>query len=166
MSTDQTYKTQIDQKADQIKAILFLLQTNLEEFKTEVNRAYELLKIGEKSNLSKKIEHMMDDPISNIFQISSDVDNQAKIIIDRIVKSFINYKSDLIQYAIRSKTYFNDLHYSIVLKVDNVENRNQIFDFYDKYDMLEISNRFPVYFQFVPIELIKNIPLAEEILTK
>lgn len=55
MAKDSATRTQVDSKADQIKAILYLLQTNIEEFQTEVNRAYELLKIGERTKLSQKL---------------------------------------------------------------------------------------------------------------
>jgi len=57
----------------------------------------------------------------------------------------------------------NDLHYSIVLKNDNIENRNKIFDFFDKFDLLDISNKYPVYFQFVPVELIEKILVSESV---
>lgn len=107
----------------------------------------------------------MDDPLSNIFNISSDVDNQAKIMIDRLVKSFLKHHSQIIKFAYRTKTYFNDLHYSIVLIEDNILNRSQILEFYEKYDLLEISHKFPVFLQFVPVELISKIPTSEEIVT-
>jgi hypothetical protein len=164
MEEQLTIKTSVDQKADQIKAILYLLQTHTEEFKAEIDRAYALLKVGEKTDLSNKIEKIMDDPLSNIFQISSGVDTQAKELIDRLVKSFLNFNKEIIRQAFRTKTFFNDLHYSIVLREDNLNNREKMFEFFEKYDLLEIADRFPVYLQFVPIELISKIPSSEEII--
>ncbi len=164
MENQSIAKTQVDSKADQLKAIIFLLQTNLEEFKSEVDSAYALLKIGEKTDLSQRIECMMDDPLSNIFNLSCTVDDQAKIFIDRLVKSFLRHNSGLIISAYRTSTYFKDLHYTIVLKSDNRESRDAIFKFHEKYDILDISHKFPVYFQFTPIELIHKIPVEEEII--
>ena len=54
MNTKTQTDLNIDSKYNQIQAILFLLQENLDEFKDEVDRSYELLKIGELTNLAKK----------------------------------------------------------------------------------------------------------------
>jgi hypothetical protein len=163
MENNQDTKSSVDHKAGQLKAILYLLQTNLEEFKDEVDRSYELLKVGEKTDLSKKIENTMEDPINSIFKLSSNIDNQIKEIVDRIVKAFLKHNSQVIHEAYRTKTSLNDLHYSIVLKTDNIDNRNKIFDFFDKFDLLDIATKYPVYFQFVPIELIDKIHVSESV---
>jgi hypothetical protein len=155
--------TSADQKLGQLKAILYLLQTNLEEFKDEVDRSYELLKLGEMTELSSKIENTLSNPIDNVFQVSSNIDTQVKYIVDKFVRSFLNKNKTIISSAYRSKTSLNDLHYSIVLNEDNLENRNSIFDFLDKYDLLDIANKYPVYFQFVPAELINKINFSEEV---
>ena len=163
MESKGDVKMGVDHKAGQLKAILYILQTNLEEFKDEVDRSYELLKLGEKTDLSKKIEDTLSDPIKSIFQLSTDIDNQIKEIVDRIVKSFLKHHSDIIREAFKTKTSMGDLHYSIVLKKDDIDNRNKIFDFFDKFDLLDISSKYPVYFQFVPAELIGKILVSEPI---
>ena len=75
---------------------------------------------------------------------------------------FINNKS-LIEKVLISYNTLNNLHYSIVLKDDNIDNRNAIFEFLNKYDLLDVSNEYPVYFQFVPIELAHRINRIEEL---
>ncbi|WP_315816882.1 hypothetical protein [Paraflavitalea speifideaquila] len=139
-----------------MKSILYLLQNKLEEFKEEVDRSYELLKIGELTELSKKIEATLSNPVDSVFHVSNNIDDQVKHIIDKFVNSFLRIKKPLITAAYRSKTSLNDLHYSIVLNDDNITNRNKVFDFFDKYDLLDISSKYPVYFQFVPIELVEK----------
>jgi hypothetical protein len=152
-----------DQKLEQLKAILYLLQTNLEEFKDEVDRSYELLKIGEMTQLTKKIEGTLSNPIDSISQVSANIDKQVKHIVDIFVQSFFRRNKALLSSAYRSKTSLNDLHYSIVLKEDSIDNRNKLFDFFDRYDLLEISSKYPVYFQFVPVELVGKINYSEEL---
>lgn len=151
----------VDNKLGQLKAILYLLQTNLEEFKDEVDRSYELIKIGEMTDLSKKLETTLSDPLSNIFEISKNIDHEVKYIVDKFVKGFIRSNKRIVTSAYRSKTSMNDLHYSIVLQDDTVSNRNKLFSFFDHYDLLEISSKYPVYFQFVPSELIEKINYIE-----
>jgi len=156
-------KIQADNRVGQLQAILYLLQTNLEEFSDEVDRSYELLKIGEKTDLSNKIEDSIDDPLTSIFKMTSNIDDQVKEIVNRIAESFLKQNSEIIQSAFRTKTSLNDLHYSIVLKTDNMYNRNKIFDFFDKFDLLEISRKYPVYFQFVPEELAEKMHVYETV---
>ncbi len=50
-----------------------------------------------------------------------------------------------------------------VLAEDNYENRSSVFNFFDTYDSLDLAERFPVSFQFVPIELIGNLKNIEEL---
>lgn len=152
-----------DQKLGQLRAILYLLQTNLEEFKDEVDRSYELLKIGEMTELTKKIEGTLSNPIDSVLNVSNNIDGQVKQIVDIFVKSFFRKNKATVNSAYRSKTSLNDLHYSIVLKEDNIDNRNKIFDFFDKYDLLEIANKYPVYFQFIPVELVNKLNYSEEL---
>ena len=152
-----------DQKLGQLRAILYLLQTNLEEFKDEVDRSYELLKIGEMTELTKKIEGTLSNPMDSVLNVSNNIDGQVKQIVDIFVKSFFRKNKETVSATYRSKTSLNDLHYSIVLKEDNIENRNKIFDFFDKYDLLEIANRYPVYFQFIPAELVNKLNYSEEL---
>ena len=53
MNTKTQTDLNIDSKYKQIQAILFLLQENLDEFKDEVDRSYELIKIGELTGLAR-----------------------------------------------------------------------------------------------------------------
>jgi hypothetical protein len=151
------------QKLGQLKAILYLLQTNLEEFKDEVDRSYELLQIGELTQLTKQIEGSLSNPLSNLSQVSANLDQQVKSLVDMYVKSFLRKNKSLLHAAYRSKTNLNELHYSIVLKDDNLASRNQVFAFLDKYDLIEISAKYPVYFQFVPFELSEKVNFSEQL---
>lgn len=146
-----------DQKLEQLRAILYLLQSNLEEFKEDVDRSYELLQVGEFTYLTKKIDDTLANPTDGIFEIPENIDNQVKYILDKYVKSFLQINKTLIQSAYRSKTSLNDLHYSIVLQEDTMENRSKIFHFFEIYDLLDIATKYPIYFQFVPAELLNKV---------
>ena len=161
--SDSVLDIKKDNKLGQLKAILYLLQTNLEEFKDEVDSSYELLKIGERTSLSKKIEQKMDNPVKDIFEFSSTIDNQVNYILDKVIRGFFKKNSKLIDKAFKTKANQNDLHYSIVLKNDNLDNRNKLFSFLDNFDLMDISQKHPIYFQFIPKKLIDKINYNEEI---
>lgn len=75
---------------------------------------------------------------------------------------FVNNKS-LIDKVLLSYTTLNNLHYSIVLKDDNIDNRNVIFEFLNSYDLLDVASKHPICFQFIPIALAHTINSAEEL---
>jgi hypothetical protein len=151
-------------KDKRLKAILYLLQERLEEFKREVDRSYELLSIGELTDLSKQIkESITSGPLSGIIDVSNDIDMKMKQLLDSFVVSFFKYRQDVIDTVLRCENSSHELYYAITLKEDDIDNRNKIFEFYDKYDLLDISNRYPIYFQFVPKELRKKIKVGEMI---
>lgn len=161
--SDSVLDIKKDNKLGQLKAILYLLQTNLEEFKDEVDSSYELLKIGEKTSLSKKIEQKMDNPIKDIFEFSSKIDNQVNYIIDKVVRGFLKKNSNIVERAFKTKSNLDDLHYSILLKDDNIDNRTKMFSFLDNFDLMDISQKHPIYFQFIPKQIIDKINYNEEI---
>ena len=150
-------------RVKQLTAILYLLQSNLEEFIDEVDKGYDLFtKIGEKTELVQSIEKMIDNPLGNLSQLSERISYQIKFIIDKTVKAFFVQKKELISKVVINSTVLNNLHYSIVLKEDNMENRLAVFDFLSFYDALEISSNYPISFQFVPVALIGKIKGSEE----
>lgn len=155
--------TASEKKLQQLKHILYLLQSNLEEFKEEVDRSYALLQIGEKKEFTRSIEKMLSDPLGDFSEISDKIDQEVKGIIKSMVKNFFDRNKLLIEKVLISNTSLNHLHYSIILKEDNIENRNTIFEFLNRYDLLDITNKYPVYFQFIPTELAHKINCIEEI---
>lgn len=152
-----------EKKLQQLKHILYLLQSHLEEFKDEVDRSYALLQIGEKTAFTKDIEKRLSDPLGDFSNISDKIDQEVKGIIKSMAKNFFNKNQSLVERVLISNTSLNQLHYSIVLKEDSIDNRTKIFEFLDKYDLLDMANKYPVYFQFVPTELAHKINSIEEL---
>lgn len=159
----QEINTASEKKLKQLQTILYLLQSHLEDFKDEVDRSYALLEIGEKTEFTKRIEKRLSDPLGDIANISDEIDQQVKGIINSLVKNFFERNKDLIEFVLISNTSLNHIHYSIVLKDDNIDNRNQIFSFLDKFDLLDIATKYPIYFQFVPVELVDKIKYIDKL---
>lgn len=151
--------------AQSLKAILFLLQTHLEQFSATVDQSYDLFTaIGEKTEFAKAIEKMIDNPLENLTGVSNDIDMQLKSILNSIVKKFLQQKISIVDKVLKSEVSKNNLYYSIVLKEDNLENRMEIIDFLSSYDTLNVAAKYPVYFQFIPASLVGKIKCQEEVL--
>ncbi len=166
MNQQEIHSTSEVKRVKDLTAIMYLLQSNLEGIINEAEGGYQrLTRKGEKTALVQSEENNINNSISKLSDMSVKLDGQIKNIIDKYVSSFFNKNGILIETAIRSKSTLNNLHYSIVLKEDNMQNRLAIFDFlsdYDAFDM-DISSRYPVYFQFIPRELVEKINVIEEV---
>lgn len=81
-----------DSKISQLKALLYLLQSNLEELKDEVDMSYELLKVGEKTELLKKLEEKINNPIEDLLQFSNTIDAQVRQILHKIIQGLFKKK--------------------------------------------------------------------------
>lgn len=160
--SEQLQNVKTDSKEGQIKAILYLLQTSLEDFKNEVDKTYALHQIGESTGLSKQIEDTIGKhPLINLNSISNKIEEECIKLIDTFTAKFFSLNKDIIDSAFRTRK--SQLHYSIILKDDNEGNRNKIFDFYDMHPISEVVYKFPIYFQFTSAETISKIQSAEKI---
>lgn len=160
---NQAIDVKSDNRLGQLKAILFLLQTNLEDFKDEVDSSYALLDIGEKTSLSRRVEKTLENPINEIFQYSNRIDKEVSQILDKIIRACFKKNQTVLKRVFKTREGLNDLHYSLVLKNDNIKNRGVFFDFLNKIDLADIPQKHNIYFQFIPSDLVDKIKFSEEI---
>lgn len=139
------------------------IQSFVNKYSEELNSGIELNKIGANTELIAQLEIFFDSPLEGFLELHSTFENAIKAIIDIHVQQYFKTKLKLIHSAFRTKTEFDDLHYCIVLKKDTSSNRLKVFDFFNQYDLLSLSEKFPVYFQYVPIELIDKINVVSEL---
>lgn len=155
-----------DTKISQLRALLYLLQTHLEEFKEGDDNSY-ALKVEEKNTLYKCLKQTTENPIRDIFQLSDEIESQTNYLLDKLVRSYFSENHSLIEKAFKTRKNPNDLHYSIVLREDNIKNRAIFFDFLNSIDLTNTSHKHPIHFQFIPSKLVEKIKFEEEIkLTK
>ena len=141
-------------KVKQIELVLEVLKLFVVEFDGNINLSKEMLGTGAMTALSDQIGQTIENPLHAMFRVSNDIDNNIKRLINQITVAFLRQKKDIINDAYVSKTPDNSLYYSLVLNKDDFNSRDSIFSFYDKYDLLEISSKYPVHFQFMTSELI------------
>lgn len=145
----------------EVRGVLYAIEDHLNKILTDVEDSSELIKIGEKTSLALRIEDSIKNPFKNMLAVSNRLDTDIKDVINHAVKIFLQKISSIILSAHR--TDVPNLHYSVVLKEDNFKNRKKLFEFYRAYDD-KIAEKFPVFFQVVPQELIHKINLGETII--
>lgn len=155
--------TKTDNNLGILRGILFKLQLDLDEFKNEVDKSYALLEIGEKTTLSQKLERTIENPIKDIFNFSNKIDNQVSFILDKIIRGFFKNNKNVLNRVYKTREGLKDLHYSIILKCDDIKNREIFFDFLNQLNLAEITQTEKIYFQFIPIHLADKVSFDEEI---
>lgn len=160
MSTAVAQNKQKQQSIDEkLHAFFYLLQEDLDKFKAEVEKSYELFrKIGKKTELTQLIEENIKNPSKGFFANANEVNQVAFAIVNAQVIMHFKSNNDIISKGIRIvKRIDGSLRYYVVLKKDNLDNRRKIYSFFDKYAVSELSNKFPVYIEFIPKELASKI---------
>lgn len=153
----------VAQEDDQVKALMILMQSMFETSIEEITKSKALREVNISDELALHLEKMVNKPLTSMITLFSRFEDDMKSMIESLVVTFLKSKSKLIKGAYRTKTEVNDLHFCVVLKKDNLNNRIKIFDFYNQYDHLKIANTFPVYFQFVPEQAEDKIEFAHKI---
>jgi hypothetical protein len=160
-------KTIINNKTDnnleKLKGVLLKMQLDLDELKSEVDKSYALLEIGEKTSLSKKLEQSFENPIKDIFNFSNRIDNKVNFILDKVIRGFFKHNKINIEKVYKTRKELNDLHYSIVLKKDSIKERDLFFNFINQLNLTDIHQTDNIFFQFIPQELIDRVNFDEEI---
>jgi hypothetical protein len=97
---------------------------------------------------------------------SENIDRQMRDLIHTLVVSYFKYKAKKGAVLSAYKTKIpvgNSLHYSVVLKNDTNDSRQDLMEFFDGYFTLGIEQKFPVTFQFVPEHLLSKVNTLEKL---
>ena len=150
-------------REEKIKEILLALDNHVDELKNEVGLSHDLLSQGIKTSLSVDIEKTLDNPLHEITKVRGKIDATIINIVDSIFNYAFQKFSDKIKSVFKSKTFEEEMLYIVVVKNDGFEVRDELWGILNFYDSLDISNIYPVNFQFVPIELAEKITNAEPV---
>lgn len=166
-NSNKEYKRKVSSREDSIQGIikgaLFLMETELTKKLEEIQKSEALFKIGEKTDLVKHIEGMLQDPLNNVYSSHNQVSHILRDIIHILTISFFKQNENIINSVWKLETNAHHLHYSIVLKEDTHQNRESILRFFDHYDLFPVSQGCPIYFQFLPIELVSQLKNIEQV---
>jgi hypothetical protein len=153
-----------EKRNGEIKAILYFLQSHLEEFLDEADKSYDLLdKIGEKTQLTKAIEDALDNPLIGILKANSTINLQVIEIFKKAISHGIATHKDIVEAAYFQKRLGREMRFFIVLKEDTEENRATLFSILSSYDETALQDLNPAYFHFIRPDMLEELRDVEEI---
>lgn len=157
MATHSKYITPLKGKKPQLADVLSFVQDHHQKTAEEVGISKTLLELGVTDKVSSQWQSIIDNPIENMHAIKKNIDTTFVGISNTIVSSFLSSHKEIISKVFMIGCDSNDMHYGIVLKRDNLTNRDLILKFFDHYNKLDWAHSYPVYFQFIPAKLISKI---------
>lgn len=135
----------------------------LNDLFTDVCDGEQMLDLGAKTKVIQDIESIANNhPLITLANIKSEIDHTLAKVLVEFISHFINQSKEigLISTAFK-KVRAASLYFGIVLKEDNFENREKVLEFLTFYYSLHISEKIPVYFQFMSEEDAKTFKKVE-----
>ncbi len=166
MEAQQKTSVGMDEEAlkKQLKGMLYQIELASEAMNAEAIKSYKLLEVDEKTDMVRYLETLVNNPLGVLAKRKDSLDGQGVDILDTIVKIWFNELKDKAQTVFRTDTCKQDLHYCIVLKEDNSENRMEFLNILDWIANGELGERFYLNFRFVSKESATQIPRRETII--
>lgn len=131
--------------------------------KADASDSKALYKMGVKTNLADTAEKFYNSPVEAMFESLSALSKNASEMIERSFTGFLIANKSLIKRAFFFRRQTRLLYY-IVLKKDNIENRQVLFDFLDDYENVDnFYNHVPVEFHFIPKDIQSDFTSTQEL---
>ena len=152
--------TDKDRVSGEIKGMFYLLQTNTEKFLEEVNKSYELFKIGEKTEITKRLEKIAAEYSPGQMEaelVSKLLDTLRSLGKSVVIDGFINKNENLDQAVLLSE---NDrrIMFGLVPKDDaEAALRKDITKFYSQTSHWNMFRYTEPLFQVISKELLPRI---------
>ncbi len=159
MATTTTFSSKQQSIDEKLHAFFYYLQEDLDKFKSEVEKSYELYrKIGKKTELTQLIEENIKNPSKGFLANADEVNQVAFAIVNAQVIMHFKSNNEVISKVFQIVRKIDGaLRYFVVLKKDNLSNRRKIYTFFDKYGVSDLANKFPVYIEFISKDLVSKI---------
>jgi len=143
--------------------MLQALEVRVNEIKHDISVSQEMLPTGAHTDLIINLKKVINDPLSQLTNMRNDIDLTVTSILSRIATQFFSDHKDVVDIVYKTENHHDDLLFCIVLKEDNTANRRKVFSFLRDYKCTNLSETFPIYFQFVSKE-IENKLLKKEVI--
>jgi hypothetical protein len=130
----------------------------------DLGQGEKMLQLGAKTETIQELEKMFLNPIQSLVDARDSIDISLLRIADSVASFYLKACIDvgIIKSAFK-KVKGISLYYGITLTNDTFEVRDSVFDFLDFYSSLNLSEKVPIHFQFVPFELITTFNQVEPI---
>jgi len=162
ITASDAQKAELDGK---IMGLLFFMETHFKDKSEAASDSYSLLsKIGKKDDLARYIEGMINNPVGNLIEVKSSIDDIMRTMaITFLDAKFIKQGELAHQIGLKSstKTYIS---YVISLKDDTTENRRIFFSILSELEFSQLGETLTFDLKFVRPESIMKMEFVAKLL--
>lgn len=155
----EVVKTRAEKKQDeQIKAILFLLESHLQSQLEEVQQSNTLMDLGAKTDLIQEIEKDIENPFRNVLNVAHSMNKTALGLLHQVFKMFFVKNKDVIvqAYLVPQNALFLD--YFLVLTDQSEATWDRIDGYLSEFHQTELSEVYGVRVNVIGAEDIALLP--------
>ncbi len=142
-----------DHKTEELNDMVGMLKTVFGDLCYDASVSSMLLDVNIQDAFSKRISDIMNKPLTSSFEALQGIEMAIKDMLNKSVEDFLGSNRKNIKKVYRLKHNGTVLHYSIILKDDDLHKRSKLYSFISDYKNTKISARFPIVFQSIPKEL-------------
>jgi hypothetical protein len=143
---------------DQVKAILFLLESHLQSQLEEVKHSNTLMDLGAKTDLINEIESFINDPFGNVIGAAYSLNKTVLGLLNYVFADFFKQNVEIVQaaYLVPKNSFLLD--YYVVLKADDEATLDKIYLYFAEYDQKHLSEIYPVRFNHIDLAYVSLLP--------
>lgn len=144
---------------------LQILEKRIDELKGDIGISKSMLPLNVDTDLTAEMKKWIKNPLAQFVNVKKDMDATIATMITELLKKFFVFHKDKVQKAIIIDNGNNnhELHFGIILKNDNEENRGAVYSILTDYKSTSLWEDFPIYFQILPKGIAERINQKEVI---
>ena len=143
-------------KRKMVQGMLMALEGYLNETNEKVNEALSLSDIGEKTDLFKNIEGIIDNPLKSMAKGSESLSDAIEGIKVSLLKKYARSENQLLDFLAYSAEG-QATHFFIGLSNDTPEHRDVFYALLNEYENYTLSDSHPMIFHFVTKDLLSDV---------
>lgn len=158
MNEQETFQTGFEEIStfepkELLKMMLTMYKELGIEIVQEVEMSEELLTLQLHSGLAQELKAAINDPLNANYQGYKLFKNNVTSLIDLLIINYLKTKTGVVSNVFKLCTDTNLLHYSVIMKKDDLKSNVELYKINDRYNQSEYSKSFVMVIQPIPIDL-------------
>jgi hypothetical protein len=148
-------------KSADLKEIVEVFHQLFDQLGNDAQMSRELLDLDIKDSFSNLVSETLENPIKTSFEAYSAIEKAIIDLLNAHVITYLRSSEKEVKEVYKLKKSGNLLHYSIILKKNNLKNRSILNRFISEYGKTVYSTRFPIVLQDIPDSLVNEFRKIE-----
>ncbi len=156
MINQETNKDKVTLENQDLKEVVDTFKSIFDDLSEDACLSSILLEQNIQDSFSKVISDTIKNPLHTSFEALTAIEKTMKELIHESIVNYLVANKKKIKEVYKLNNSGNTLYYNIILNNSKVENRGVLYKFLSSYEKTQYGSRFPVVFQDIPNEIVKE----------